>query len=122
MPSILSRQDHTGSATFQADIACRDHGIGSPATPRPARTGVGRRAQLEFHEILPSPPMAPSPSDAVSRHRESRRAAGLKLKQVWVPDTRSAEFAAELQRQCRAVGDEGHGFGTSAANATEGWH
>ncbi|QHI98400.1 DUF3018 family protein [Xylophilus rhododendri] len=59
--------------------------------------------------------------DAVARHRESRRAAGLKLKQVWVPDTRSALFAEELERQCRAVGDDGLAFAEAAAQALDGW-
>lgn len=67
-------------------------------------------------------PSQPPSGDAVTRHRESRRAAGLKLKQVWVPDTRSAEFAAELQRQCRTVGDDGVGFAQAAAEAIDGWH
>jgi len=60
--------------------------------------------------------------DAVTRHRESRRAAGLKLKQVWVPDTRSAEFATELRRQCRVVSDDGSGFAQTAAETADGWH
>lgn len=60
--------------------------------------------------------------DAVARHREARRAAGLKLKQVWVPDTRSADFAAELERQCRAVGDDGLEFAEAATRTVDGWH
>lgn len=76
--------------------------------------------------VLPPVPasatVSASSGDAVTRHRESRRAAGLKLKQVWVPDTRSAEFVAELERQCRAVGDDGLGFAEAAAGTVDGWH
>ncbi len=39
----------------------------------------------------------------VQKHREALRAAGLRPVQLWVPDTRSAEFAKECSRQCRLV-------------------
>ena len=39
----------------------------------------------------------------VQRHRQALRAAGLRPVQIWVPDTRSASFAAECRRQCLSL-------------------
>jgi hypothetical protein len=36
-------------------------------------------------------------------HRARKQAAGLRLIQLWVPDTRSRRFAAECRRQCRLL-------------------
>jgi len=36
-------------------------------------------------------------------YRARRQAAGLRLIQLWVPDTRSKRFAAECRRQCRLL-------------------
>lgn len=40
---------------------------------------------------------------SVQRHRAKMRRAGFRLIQMWVPDTRSPEFAAECRRQARNV-------------------
>lgn len=48
----------------------------------------------------------PSPSrsrDKVRAHRERLRRQGLRPIQLWVPDVRSPEFAAEARRQSRLV-------------------
>jgi hypothetical protein len=46
----------------------------------------------------------PSPSRVkVSAHRSRLRALGLRPIQLWVPDTRTAQFRAEARRQARAV-------------------
>lgn len=37
----------------------------------------------------------------VQKHRDALRQAGLRLVQIWVPDTRRADFAEECRRQCR---------------------
>ncbi|MBK5939646.1 antitoxin MazE family protein [Halochromatium roseum] len=37
----------------------------------------------------------------VQRHREALRRAGLRPVQIWVPDTRRADFAEECRRQSR---------------------
>jgi hypothetical protein len=51
--------------------------------------------------------MAPTQSkpsrDKVRAHRERLRQQGLRPVQVWLPDTRSPEFAAEAHRQSLAV-------------------
>jgi hypothetical protein len=39
----------------------------------------------------------------VRAHRERLRAQGLRPIQIWVPDTRSPEFAAEAHRQSVAL-------------------
>jgi hypothetical protein len=36
-------------------------------------------------------------------YRARKQAAGLRLIQLWVPDTRSPRFAAECRRQCRLL-------------------
>ena len=36
-------------------------------------------------------------------YRARKEAAGLRLIQLWVPDTRSRGFAAECRRQCRLL-------------------
>ena len=36
-------------------------------------------------------------------YRSRQRAAGLRLVQLWVPDTRSKRFAAECRRQSRLL-------------------
>lgn len=42
-------------------------------------------------------------SERMRGYRTRKRAAGLRLIQLWVPDTRSKRFAAECQRQCRLL-------------------
>jgi Protein of unknown function (DUF3018) len=46
----------------------------------------------------------------VRAHRARLRAQGLRPIQIWVPDVRSPDFAAEAHRQARLVAD------SSAAN------
>lgn len=41
--------------------------------------------------------------DRVRRHRAKLREGGLRPIQIWVPDTRAPEFAAEARRQSQAV-------------------
>ena len=44
----------------------------------------------------------------VSAHRARLRAQGLRPIQIWVPDTRSPEFAKEARRQLRALARSPH--------------
>ena len=37
----------------------------------------------------------------VQKYRDAQRMAGFRLVQIWVPDTRRPDFAAECQRQSR---------------------
>ncbi len=49
-------------------------------------------------------PPQPKPSrEKVQAHRDRLRAQGLRPIQIWVPDTRSAFFRAEAERQSLAV-------------------
>ncbi|ROH86903.1 DUF3018 family protein [Pseudomethylobacillus aquaticus] len=41
----------------------------------------------------------------VQKHRNALRVAGLRPVQIWVPDTRSPDFAEECRRQCRLVAE-----------------
>jgi hypothetical protein len=41
--------------------------------------------------------------DRVAEHRKRMRAQGLRPVQIWIPDVRSADFAAEAHRQAKAV-------------------
>ena len=42
--------------------------------------------------------------ERVNAYRSRMRARGLRPVQIWVPDVRSAEFAAEAHRQSELVG------------------
>jgi hypothetical protein len=42
-------------------------------------------------------------NERVQRHRDALRMAGLRPVQIWVPDTRRPDFAAECRRQCLLV-------------------
>ena len=44
-----------------------------------------------------------SRAERVTRRSSKLRAAGLRPVQLWVPDTRSAEFTAECRRQARLI-------------------
>jgi len=44
----------------------------------------------------------------VQTHRDGLRKQGLRPIQIWVPDTRSATFAAEAHRQSLVVGKSRH--------------
>lgn len=62
----------------------------------------------------------------VARHRERMRAAGLRPVQLWVPDTRSPEFTAQVRKQCQNLkGDQAEAevllFTEEAASHVEGW-
>ena len=39
----------------------------------------------------------------VQKHRDALRKAGLRPVQIWVPDTRRPDFAAECRRQSRLI-------------------
>lgn len=61
--------------------------------------------------VSKSKPQRPKPAssrDKVRRHRARLRAKGFRLIQIWVPDTRSPEFAAEAHRQSRLVANSPH--------------
>lgn len=47
--------------------------------------------------------MSTSVPERVRRHRAGLRAAGLRPVQIWVPDTRREDFAAECRRQSRLL-------------------
>ena len=42
------------------------------------------------------------PAKRVANYRQRMRAAGLRPVQIWVPDTRSPDFAEKCHRQARA--------------------
>jgi hypothetical protein len=44
-----------------------------------------------------------SPSQRAANYRQRMRASGLRLTQIWVPDSRSPEFVEMCKRQARAV-------------------
>lgn len=49
--------------------------------------------------------MASTSAERVSDYRERLRRSGLRPVELWVPDTRDPNFAAEAQRQSRAVAE-----------------
>lgn len=44
-----------------------------------------------------------SAATRMAEYRRRMRARGLRLVQIWVPDTSSPEFIAEYQRQAKAI-------------------
>ena len=62
----------------------------------------------------------------VAAHRAELRKRGLRPIQIWVPDTRAPEFAAQLRQQCQNLnGDPADAevlrFTAEAATQIEGW-
>lgn len=57
---------------------------------------------------MPSAAQRKATRKKVSAHRARMRAQGMRLLQIWVPDTRSPEFAKEARRQSRAVARSKH--------------
>lgn len=52
---------------------------------------------------MPATTRAKSSRDKVRAHRARRRKQGMRLVQMWVPDTRTKAFAREAHRQSLAV-------------------
>jgi Protein of unknown function (DUF3018) len=52
---------------------------------------------------------APSASKRMSAYRDRLRASGLRPVQVWLPDTRSADFANQCAIEARAIAAGGKG-------------
>lgn len=69
--------------------------------------------------------MAVDVRERVAEYRRSRRSEGLRLIQIWVPDTRAAAFATECRRQSALIaGDASERAATNwveAAADVEGW-
>ena len=57
---------------------------------------------------MPSPAQRKATRKKVASHRAKLRAQGLRPIQIWVPDTRSPEFAKEARRQMRALARSPH--------------
>ena len=47
-------------------------------------------------------------AERVQKHRAGLRAAGLRLVQIWVPDTRREDFVQECRRQSLLVRNDPH--------------
>jgi hypothetical protein len=66
-------------------------------------------------------------AERVQRHRDKCRAAGLRLVQIWIPDTKQPDFAEECRRQSAqiALADMNDpallSFLDSALTDVEGW-
>jgi hypothetical protein len=64
--------------------------------------------------------------DKLVRHRAARVASGLRLKQLWVPDTRRLGLVEDIARQCALASAQPSeraaiGFAEAAAASVEGW-
>lgn len=86
------------------------------------------RIYLAIHVTLLETVMSTSASRRVQKHRDALRAAGLRPIQIWVPDTRRAEFADECRRQAILVAKSDHqdtglsDFMNTALSDLDGWH
>jgi hypothetical protein len=45
----------------------------------------------------------PTPRDRTTRYRQTLREKGLRPVQLWLPDTRTPEFAAQVRKQCARI-------------------
>jgi ERCC4-related helicase len=61
----------------------------------------------------------------VQKHRANLKAQGMRPVQIWVPDTRNAQFAAECRRQSALLASDPHERATldwiEQAADTDGW-
>lgn len=66
-----------------------------------------------------------SSSSRVQRHRAHLKAQGMRPVQLWVPDTRSTQFAAECRRQSALLAADPHEHETldwiEQVADTDGW-
>jgi len=67
-----------------------------------------------------------SPARSVQRYRDRMRRSGLRLMQLWVPDTRARGFAEECRRQSRAAARQRRAEGEVTSwidqtRDTDGW-
>lgn len=66
-----------------------------------------------------------SSASRVQKHRAHLKAQGMRPVQLWVPDTRSADFAAECRRQSALLAADPHERetldGIERAADTDGW-
>ena len=69
--------------------------------------------------------MMSTPAERVRRHRERMRAQGFRLVQLWLPDTRSADFRARCRAQSARIAADRHEAGlidwVEQAADLEGW-
>jgi len=72
---------------------------------------------------MPTTRRAKSSREKVQAHRQRLRKQGLRPIQIWVPDVRSPEFAAEARRQSLAVARSPHAAEDQAfVDAISGWN
>jgi hypothetical protein len=55
---------------------------------------------LKARKIVRAKPVPRSSRQKVAAYRKRQRAKGLRLVQMWLPDSRRPEFASEARRQC----------------------
>lgn len=60
-----------------------------------------------------------SRAERVARRRAKLRAAGLRPVQLWLPDTRGAEFGEECRRQSRLIRESENGLSRAEDDAWE---
>lgn len=77
-----------------------------------------------FHGTETSP-MKSAVTQRVQKHRELLRAAGLKPVQIWIPDTRSAQFRKKCEQESLSLAGDPQEAETLARIAevadTDGW-
>lgn len=96
--TVLHVQARYGTAP--PSRACPIH----QSAPLRRRFGIGAHAPKSLgQELVTCNTWGVSVKDRVKAHRERMRAQGLRPIQIWVPDVRSPEFAAEAHRQSALV-------------------
>lgn len=67
--------------------------------PAQIKTARGKSATSPSKSRVRTAKVPKSSRDKVRAYRQRMRAKGLRLVQMWLPDTRTPEFAAEAHRQ-----------------------
>src|SRR5262245_51001460 len=77
----------------------------SPELRRPTRPARLHVTTWSYFAVASTSkrPARGSTREKVQAHRARLRARGLRPIQIWVPDTRSPRFAAEIARQCELI-------------------
>ena len=75
-------------------------------TKRPRRVALSAKTmprRTSKPKSAPAKPSRPSSREKVRAHRARMRAKGLRLHQMWLPDTRTPRFTAQAHRDSLAI-------------------
>lgn len=90
------------AAKLQAKVVDLEAAVAKILEKQDATTSL-MKAIGERFRVSGKDPKAAKMRDAVRRHRSTKRQKGMKLVQLWVPDTEAPGFAEEARRQSAII-------------------